>query len=99
EGSVKVSYKSQIKTIRPGEQSIIDRNGLMAIVDVDIAFVKAWKEGYFAFDKLSVEEAMNQISRWYDVPVNFEGAIPNKELTGQISKNVNLSTIMEILEF
>ena len=98
-GSVSVLYKNQMKTIRPGEQSIVDKNGLMKIHSVDVAFAKAWKEGYFAFDKLSVEEAMNQISRWYDVPVSFEGSVPNKELTGQISRKVDLSTIVEIMEF
>jgi len=99
EGSVKVSYKTNSKIIKPGEQSIVHDNGEFDIRNVDVMNVKAWKEGYFAFDKLSIKEVMNQISRWYDVKVSYQGEITRKQLIGQISKQENLSTIIKMLEF
>jgi len=99
EGSVKVSYENNSKIIEPGEQTIVNRDGGFDIIDVDVMNVKAWKDGYFAFDKLSIEEVMNQISRWYDVKVSYEGKITRKQLIGQISKKENLSTIIKMLEF
>lgn len=98
EGSVQVTAGDRSVFIKPGEQSILE-NGVIQVVDIDVSNVKAWKDGYFAFDKLSVEEVMNQIGRWYDVTVVYQNEIPEKQLVGQISKEENLSTILEMLQY
>jgi hypothetical protein len=41
---------------------------------------------------------MRQISRWYDIDVSFKGKIPTDLYGGKISRNVNLSQVLKILE-
>jgi len=41
---------------------------------------------------------MNQITRWYDVEVVYQGAIPERFFTGDISRNTNLSQFLMVLE-
>jgi transmembrane sensor len=41
---------------------------------------------------------MKQLERWYDVQVVFAGSIPQKEFVGKVSRNTNLSEVLEILE-
>lgn len=99
EGSVRITAANHSLFIEPGEQSILNEKGVLQVVNIDVLNVKAWKDGYFAFDKLSIEEVMNQISRWYDVKVAFEGKNAQKQLIGQISKEENLSTVLQMLQY
>lgn len=99
EGSVKVSTANHSLLIEPGEQSIITKEGFAEIVNVDVSNIVAWKDGFFAFDKLNVEEVMNQISRWYNVKVSFKNEVPKKQLIGKISKKENLSTVLQMLTY
>ena len=42
---------------------------------------------------------MAKASRWYDIDVKYEGKIPETKLTGKISRNVDISGLLEILQF
>ena len=100
EGSVKVtSIKTlESKLITPGQQAQLNTNGQIAIKNVDRDKVMAWKNGYFTFDGADTKTVMEFISRWYDVDVVYEGAIPQKEFGGNIEKNLKLSQLLKILE-
>jgi hypothetical protein len=41
---------------------------------------------------------MRQISRWYDVDVVFDGKLPEDQFRGKISRNVNATKVLKILE-
>jgi len=41
---------------------------------------------------------MRQVSRWYDVDVEYRGNIPARSFTGGISRGANLSALLKILE-
>jgi hypothetical protein len=41
---------------------------------------------------------MNQISRWYDVEVKYEGQVQPGHYYGKISRNVNASKVLKVLE-
>jgi ferric-dicitrate binding protein FerR (iron transport regulator) len=101
EGSVKVtSLKTQeSKLITPGQQAQVNTNGQIAInKKADLDKVMAWKNGYFNFDGADTRTVMQLLSRWYDVDVVYEGAIPQREWGGDIEKNLNLSQVLKILE-
>ena len=60
--------------------------------------VMAWKDGKFMFDKnTDIYTIMRQVSRWYNVDVEYHGKI-NQHFWGAISKNVNVSQVLKILE-
>ena len=101
EGSVKVtSLKTkESKLITPGQQAQVNTNGQIAIIkNADLDKVIAWKNGYFNFNEADTRKVMQFLSRWYDVDVVYEGAVPQREFGGEIEKNLKLSQVLKILE-
>lgn len=98
EGSVRVSqlttHESQL--LKPGQQAKI--NGSIQVVNVDTEEVVAWKNNLFQFNGADIQTVMVQIERWYDVEVDYKGRIPSKHFTGIISRNTNVSKVLEMLE-
>lgn len=100
EGSVKVTNGNQAVTLKPGQQSKLVKGGnaLTVADDADIEEAVAWKNGMFVFNQADIKTVMNQISRWYDVEVKFGGQLPADHYSGKISRNVNASKVLSILE-
>ncbi len=100
EGSVKVSnLKSQISIlIQPGEQSILTPTSLK-VVEADLEEAMAWHNGDFVFNSQNLEEIMRNVSRWYDVDIDYEHYKPNKQtFTGVVSRSRNLSAVINMLK-
>jgi ferric-dicitrate binding protein FerR (iron transport regulator) len=57
----------------------------------------AWKNGDFYFEDDSIQAVMRQLSRWYNIQVNYEGHIPTDGFNAQISRSKNISAILQIL--
>jgi hypothetical protein len=99
EGSVKVSSGDNIVLLKPGQQSqLSNENKLIVSNDIDTDEVIAWKNGFFQFNKADIQTIMNQISRWYDVEVKYEGQVQPGHYYGKISRNVNASKVLKVLE-
>ncbi|MDM8177425.1 DUF4974 domain-containing protein [Olivibacter sp. 47] len=58
----------------------------------------AWKKGVFYFDETKITDAMNQLSRWYDVEIVYKGDVPDTYFYGEISRKKSLSAVLAILE-
>jgi hypothetical protein len=58
----------------------------------------AWKNGLFHFENVDIKAVMRQISRWYDIEVEYKGAINNEPLIIEIPRNTNLSDVLKVLE-
>jgi len=99
EGSVKVFNESSSVTIQPGEQAVLDNEAhKMSVVNADVNEAVAWKDGFFSFKNAGIETIMRQVERWYDVQVVYEGEKPKDRYGGEVSKNVNASEMLKILE-
>jgi ferric-dicitrate binding protein FerR (iron transport regulator) len=100
EGSVKVTSLTthESKLITPGQQAQLNTDGQITISKADPDKVMAWKNGYFNVDGADTKTVMQLLSRWYDVDVVYEGAIPQREWGGDIEKNLKLSQMLKILE-
>lgn len=101
EGSVEVlSVETNQKyIIKPGQQAAIIEGGSLNVKEVNTEEVIAWKNGFFYFDNTSLQNIMQQLSRWYDVKVTYEGDVPERIFSGKIHRDVNLSEVLEILKF
>ncbi|WP_207516045.1 FecR family protein [Longitalea luteola] len=85
--------------LRPGEQAVMATNSPLTIDhSPDIEQVMAWKNGWFEFDDTDIKTIMRQISRWYDVDIKYETKTANEKYGGRISRNLNLSNILKMLE-
>ncbi len=100
EGSVRIKTNNSTALLKPGDQAVLDNNGRLTVNnEVDVNREIAWKNGLFDFKKAGIEEIMAKASRWYDINVVYEGNVPATKLTGRISRNVDISGLLGILQF
>jgi len=83
--------------LKPGQQAQLI-NGKLNVKEVDAQSFVDWKNNIFAFTGTELEEAMRQLSRWYDVKVEYSGKIPKEHITGYIPRGVPLSKTLLMLE-
>jgi len=99
EGSVKVSSGTNMMVIKPGQQAVADSENSLQLADnVDTDEVLAWKNEMFQFNEADIKTIMRQIARWYDVDIEFKGKLPPDLYRGKISRNVNVSEVLKILQ-
>lgn len=100
QGSVKVSssINHQSVIIKPGQQSIANQSSL-AVQQVDVDEVIAWKNGYFNFNEENLGHIMQRISRWYNIEVDFEDdQLKEQIFSGTVSQYKNISQVIKVLE-
>ena len=99
EGSVKVSNGRSHIVIKPGQQTQLSGNGAIKLVeDADLSEAVAWKDGRFEFKETDIKTIMRQIMRWYDVEVEYQGKVPDRYFTADISRTKSLSGVLKILK-
>ena len=100
EGAVRVNKSMVSQLLKPGQQASIvnESNDIKVLSNVDLNEVMAWKEGKFRFgEHTDIGTIMRQISRWYNVDIEYKGKV-SQTFWGTISKNVNVSQVLKILE-
>jgi transmembrane sensor len=99
EGSVRLQKGSQAALLIPGQQGVIAQNSSTIVISkADLEETMAWKNGNFVFHDENITSVMKQISRWYDVDVEYTGNIKNKEFGGTVSKFKNITEMLDIME-
>lgn len=99
EGSVKVLTNHGQVVLKPGQQAQLAGEQKMKIVqNADLTQVMAWKNGLFNFDHADLKTVMQQLARWYDMDVRYEGNIPPRTFRGKITRDLHLSQVIKILE-
>lgn len=105
EGSVAVTPIAQMKVknvipeiLKPGQQAVFNGDQFQ-VIQVHAEDAVAWKNGVFLFKEADFKTVMRTIARWYDVDVEYDGKLPQKEFTGEIHRNLKLSSLLDILSF
>jgi ferric-dicitrate binding protein FerR (iron transport regulator) len=103
-GSVRVGRGSESMILGPGDQAEtanpatgIDHS-LSVNHDVNMEKIMAWKNGFLYFDNDDLPTVMREVSRCYDVDIQYEGKIPAKYFSGKIERNGDIHNIYKILE-
>jgi ferric-dicitrate binding protein FerR (iron transport regulator) len=65
--------------------------------DVNAGEVMAWKNGSFYFNRTPLPVVLRQLSRWYDVDIVYEGAVPNLPFGGEMGRDLSLNQVLNIL--
>lgn len=98
EGAVVVNKGTKKLVLEPGEQAVSGTGTEITLNhNVDVNTVVAWKNGYFSFNNTYLQSLMRMIARWYDVEVEYEGAVPDMKFGGEISRNTTLDDVLNIL--
>lgn len=98
-GAVRFNMGNQQLLLKPGQQALYaETRGIKLNDRPDIAQVTAWKNGVFNFDNLPLDQVMRQLARWYNIEVEYAGAVPDIEFFGEMGKNLNLLQVLQVLE-
>lgn len=104
-GSIKVATHPASVVLKPGQQAQISTTsgpnkpeGKIEIMNhPDLEKTMAWKNGLFNFEGAGIEEVMRQLERWYNIDVVYENGIPDIQFIGEMSRQISLSDLLEIL--
>lgn len=96
EGSINVQKGTLNKVIAPGQEAKVTDQ--IKIKNVNAEDAIAWKNGLFNFDNAGVHNLMRQIERWYNVEVVYMDKVPDKHITGYISRSSSLTEVIKMLE-
>ncbi len=102
EGSISLSKKngSGEVMLSPGYQSLFDKQSTTTKVQpVNAEMVTSWRLGKFVFENQTLEEIMQELSRWYSFNYEFANAdLRQIEFMGSIPRNSKFATVLTILE-
>jgi ferric-dicitrate binding protein FerR (iron transport regulator) len=85
--------------LKPNQQAVLTGSKQLTVKEVNAASFANWKDGVFTFKNEGLRSVMRKISRWYDVEVEYAGAI-NETATysGTISRFTNISNVLKLLK-
>ena len=103
EGSIDVRHKydeNSTVNLKPGQQArVISVNHKIRVKDVETLYYTSWKDGYFAYKESSLNNILNQLSRWYDFEFEYHDEEAKDELfTARLKRYDNVGEIFYILE-
>jgi len=98
EGAVEIVSGKGSRLLKPGEQALAGKDGNIRVEEVNTAAVVAWKNGLFDFSRSEIPSVMNQLARWYDIEVQYEGPLPEALYSGEMERDLNLSQVVKLLE-
>jgi ferric-dicitrate binding protein FerR (iron transport regulator) len=102
EGAVRVNLvagngSSRSAVLKPDQQGVLKGQSI-SVRHVDAAYAVAWKNGYFMFNSERLETAMNKISRWYNIRVEYRDAsLKDETLLGTISKFDDIGKVLKMI--
>ncbi len=103
QGKVAVEYEGERKILQPGQQALLQQNGgrgdrHFMIKKVDVNQEVAWKNGYFRFDRADISTIMKKLERWYNIEVEYNGAVPQQHFGAIMNRKNNIARILNLLE-
>ena len=102
EGLVELGYDhtKERQYLRPSQQSSFSKSTKdLSIQTVDPFYSIAWRDGKFAFDNASIYKVMDDVARWYDVDIQYEGDFSGVKYTGTISRFENFKQLLQLIEW
>ncbi|TDS13970.1 FecR family protein [Sphingobacterium paludis] len=99
EGRVEVSSNNKTTMVFPG-QSVQWQHDELRVHPTNLQKDLAWKNNEFYFKEDNIVSIAQQLKLWYDIDVSFSKDVSLSETyTGEISRDVRLSEVLNMLEF
>lgn len=98
-GSVVVAHANGgERHLNPGQQAIVNKEGEVEVHEVETELFTSWKDGYFVYRDIPLEEILKELSRWYDFTYFYQNnSLGNMVLTAKLRKFDRVEKIFEIL--
>lgn len=99
QGAVRIVQGDEKVMLQPGQEACAIRTGgHLKVAQADVAAAVAWKEGLFHYSHTDMATIMRQLSRWYDVDVQYEENLKDIYFSGQVSRNNTLSQVLKMFQ-
>lgn len=100
-GSIRMRSGHREIFLKPGQQVLLpvtEPEHIRLKTEIDLNIETSWKDGYFQFEDMELEDIMRQIARWYDVEVVYQDRISKRFNILSLSRSVPLARLLELLE-
>ena len=102
EGAVRVSSEENgvSAVLKPSEQLVFSKEEKTAEVrKVDVRYYTAWRDGWFRFQDVTLEELMKVVVRWYDIEVVYaDPEVKEYRFGCNFNRMNSIETFVNILE-
>jgi ferric-dicitrate binding protein FerR (iron transport regulator) len=101
EGRVRVECGDREYEIHPGTQVIYHREtGEATAREVDVEMYTSWKDGYYIFEGMPLEELMNTFARWYNLRVAYASeSVKTIAFSGNLRRYDDVVPLLKKLEY
>lgn len=101
EGAVEVHKKSssEIALLKPSQQAMVNTSSPIQTKNINLDDALSWLNNQFYFNGANTEEVLQEISRWYDVDIQFDRKKTNTQYSGRIPRNLSLEKLVELLNY
>ncbi len=88
QGRIQITNGKELVDVVPGKQVVYDKkNSQFKMRSVDTKLYTSWKDGYYKFEQMTLEEIMETLSLWYDLNVFYVNAeVKSLEFTGRLRR-------------
>lgn len=98
EGSVEAVSRKQKAILTPGQTLAMDNRTSRMSISQTAAGSIGWEPARLRFSDTPLEEAFRTIGVYYDMPVEFEGAVPSNRVTVNFLDNERIDNVLYILQ-
>lgn len=94
------THNGETHLMKPGQLlNFTQTDETVEIENVDTYSFLAWKNGRFVFEEASMNEIMEQLSRWYGVNISYQNkAMKDMKFSVDVKRYDSLQTILNMLE-
>jgi transmembrane sensor len=97
EGKINIRKGKDNYVLKPGQQARL-ANEKIIVSKADVEHAIGWTKNELYFTDKSLKEVLQDVGRWYNKKVIFNGSFSNETFYGKISFDSGLPKIIEMLE-
>ncbi|PUV24984.1 FecR family protein [Sphingobacterium athyrii] len=98
EGRLKVNGQENEIFIDAGNGVKMINSQLVAFPIPDMEEATAWKDGYFYFENKSMQQILDELSRWYGIKIDSNVSLDKRRYKGGIKRDVTLAEVCNLLK-
>ncbi len=107
EGRVAISEQSAFGFLKgesilvPNQKASYNKKDRFIIVkdEPNVDYAIAWTEGWFKFNRQSINDVLNKLQRYYNIQFEFDPGFPTEDLiTGKLDLKVSIEEVMKTLD-
>ena len=100
QGQIQITNGKEQVNVVPGEQVVYNKkNDRFEVKFVDTKLYTSWKDGYYKFDQMTLEEIMETLALWYDLNVFYANAeVKSLEFTGRLRRYDRVEGLFKKIE-